>query len=122
MFRRRPATVRGGRGVVGTVAQTALIAGTASAMVNSVDRRSAQQANDQQAQVNAQQAETQRLVDLQDQLSSLQARQTQQAALAAPAAAGGDMFTRLQQLTEMKQAGLLTGEEFSAAKSRLLGT
>lgn len=111
MFRRRPATVRGGRGVVGTVAQTALIAGTASA---TVDRRSAQQ-----AQVNAQQAEAQRLVDMQDQLSSLQA---QQAALAAPAAAGGDMFTRLQQLTEMKRAGLLTDEEFSAAKSRLLGT
>jgi TolA-binding protein len=119
MFRRRPATVRGGRGVVGAVAQTASIAGTASATVNSVDRRSAQQANAQQAQVNAQQAETQRLVDMQDQLSSLQA---QQAALAAPTAAGGDMFTRLQQLTEMKQAGMLTDEEFSAAKSRLLGT
>lgn len=111
MFRRRPATVRGGRGVVGTVAQTALIAGTASATVNSVDHRSAQQ-----VQVNAQQAEAQRLVDMQDQLSSLQAQQ------AALAAAGGDMFTRLQQLTEMKQGGLLTDEEFSAAKSRLLGT
>lgn len=98
--------------------QTALIADTAPATVDSVDRRSAQQANAQQAQVNAQQAEAQRLVDMQDQLSSLQA---QQAALAVLATAGGDMFTRLQ-LTDMKRAGMLTDEEFSAAKSRLLGT
>jgi len=48
--------------------------------------------------------------------------QVQQDALAAPAVTGAELFTRLQQFTEMKQASMLTENESSAAKSKLLGT
>ena len=41
-----------------------------------------------------------------------------QAAPAAPA--GGDMMTKLTELAKMKEAGILTDEEFSAAKAKLL--
>jgi hypothetical protein len=35
-------------------------------------------------------------------------------------APGADVLTRLQKLAELKQAGLLTDEEFTAAKAQLL--
>lgn len=39
-----------------------------------------------------------------------------------PGAGGEDMMTQLAKLGDMKQSGLLTDEEFAAAKARLLGT
>ena len=45
-----------------------------------------------------------------------------QPATPAPQAAGGDDFmTRLTKLGEMKQAGLLSDEEFATAKAKLMG-
>lgn len=45
----------------------------------------------------------------------------QQPPAAAPAApAGGDMMSKLKELAEMKSAGILTEDEFSAAKAKLL--
>jgi hypothetical protein len=55
----------------------------------------------------------------------MQAQQVQAAVppappVSAPAAAGGNEFmTELQQLAQMKESGLLTDEEFQAAKTRL---
>lgn len=39
----------------------------------------------------------------------------------AQAAAGADVLGQLQQLAELKRSGLLSEEEFAAAKAKLLG-
>ncbi len=59
----------------------------------------------------------------QQQLQQQQAETAPQAAsLEAPSSAGSsDMMTQLQKLAEMKQAGILTDEEFAAAKKKVLG-
>ncbi|MCC6313416.1 MAG: SHOCT domain-containing protein [Thermomicrobiales bacterium] len=128
MFRRGPG--RRGPGLVGTVAQTAVIAGTATVVSNKVSgssakRASAQQQAQQQAQADAQaKADLQANVqDMQAQLQTLQTQQLQSALPQTPApAAGGepDLMARLGQLGEMRTQGLLTEDEFSAAKARLL--
>jgi hypothetical protein len=47
--------------------------------------------------------------------------QTQQAPAAAPAAsAGTDVTARLKELADLKAAGILTDEEFAAAKAKVL--
>ena len=95
-------------GLVGTVARTAVIAGTATAVSGGMQRHQAEKAANQAAM----------------QQAAAQAVAAQQAAAppqAAPAA-GGDVMAQLQQLATMQQQGLLTPEEFSAAKAKLLGS
>jgi hypothetical protein len=110
-------------GLVGTMARTAVVAGTASAVVGASGRR---QAGKQQAAAE-QQAAQQAAFDSQDQLAQMQAEmdamKAQQAAPAAPAAApagGDDLMAELSKLADLKAAGVLTDEEFSAAKAKLL--
>lgn len=116
--RRRAA--RRGPGVVGTVARTALIAGTATTVAKgvsgSMDARAHAAQQEQQAKAQ-QQADMQ---EMQQQLASLQAQQVQDAA-AAPAPEK-DVVAELQKLGELKSAGLLNDAEFEAAKARVLGT
>lgn len=140
MFRRRPVTVRRGPGLIGTVAQTAVIAGTATAVSKGVSgSMDARGQAKQQAAANAVAAEaaaqqTQADVEqLQAQLAALQAQQAQ-ATLAAQApaapvapvapavapAGGGDLLAQLQQLSHLKEAGMLSDDEFAAAKAKLL--
>jgi hypothetical protein len=118
MMRRR------GPGLVRTVARTAVVAGTASAVAGGVHHRQAQrwgaQEAEQQAAVDQQQAEydqQQQMAQMQQQMAAMQAQQ----ANAAMGAGGGDVMTQLQKLADMKQAGILTDEEFAAAKAKLLG-
>jgi Short C-terminal domain len=99
----RPRVGRGRPGLLGTMTRTAVVAGTATATVNAVGNR---QSRRQQAAAE-QQAAQQAVVDQQQ---------------AAPAAAGDDMMTQLKQLGDMKASGLLTDDEFAAAKAKLLGT
>jgi hypothetical protein len=106
-------------GLVGTMARTAVIAGTASAVSGSV-------AQNRQAKAQLAQAQQQAAIDesVANQLAGAQlaAPATPPAAPAAPAAAPQDpTMAELQRLVEMKQQGLLTDEEFSAMKARLLG-
>jgi hypothetical protein len=112
---------------VGTVARTAVIAGTATAVSGAmVDRRN-QKAAAQQADVN----ESQQVADMQAQLDAMQAQQAQQAmapaappAYAAPAPAapaGADIAGQLQQLATLKAQGILSDAEFEAAKAKILG-
>ncbi|MBP6015606.1 MAG: SHOCT domain-containing protein [Candidatus Promineofilum sp.] len=105
---------RRGPGLVGTMARTAVIAGTATAVsqnVSSSMHATAQaKADQQQAQMDA---------------AAQQAVAQQQAMMAQPLApaaapAGGDMLTKLTELVKMKEAGFLTDAEFSAAKAKLL--
>jgi len=94
-------------GLIGGIARTAVVAGTATAVSNRVSRR---QANRWGAQ-DQQQAES-------------EAYEQQQAEPPPPpqepAAPQADMLTQLQQLGELKASGVLTEEEFAAQKARIL--
>src|SRR5690606_7347115 len=105
MFRRR-----GGPGVLSTVARTAVIAGTATAVSNKVSAGAQQKAAVQQqahaAAVAAEQekaataaAVQQDLAQVQGQLAALQAQQVN--AAAHPGAGGNDMIAQLQQLAQL---------------------
>jgi hypothetical protein len=100
---------RGRPGLVGTMARTAVVAGTATAVAGGVQRRQAGRAD----------------AAAQEQNEELQAQQAQAAPpppAAAPAApAGGDMMANLEKLGQMRTAGLLDDAEFAAAKAKLLG-
>lgn len=120
---------RGRPGLVGTMARTAVVAGTASAVVGHSQQKQAQKMNAQQEQAAAQQAAFQAQADnaeMQQQMAAMQAQlNAQQAAPpppppAAAAPAGNDMMAKLQQLGDMHAQGLLSDEEFTAAKARLL--
>ena len=96
-------------GLIGGIARTAVVAGTATAVSNRVSRRQGNRwaANDQQ------QAEAQAY--------------EQQQAYAPPtpqpqAPPETDMLTQLQQLGELRSAGVLTEEEFAAQKAKILGS
>jgi hypothetical protein len=81
----------------------------------------------QQAESDAQQAAYQSQQEIADLQAQMQAMQAQQAAAAAPApapaasAGGTDLMSQLQQLADMQAAGILTAEQFEAAKAKLLG-
>ena len=108
---------RGGRpGLIGTMARTAVVAGTASAVVNrGNDRRDARQQAANQDQQNQQQ-----MADMQAQLDQMNA-QKQQPSVPAQSAPGDDTMAKLQKLADMKSQGLLTDQEFAAMKGKLLG-
>jgi ABC-type amino acid transport substrate-binding protein len=126
MMRRAP--MRRGRGLVGTIATTAVIAGTATAVnTRMTDRHDNKQMAAQQDAAADQAAfdSQQQIAQMQQQMTAMQAQQAQAAAApapAAPTAGGADLMTQLQQLTQMKDAGALTEAEFQAAKAKLLGT
>jgi hypothetical protein len=104
--------IRRRRPVMGTVARTAVIAGTATAVSGRVAAK--QQAGAQQA---ADAAAYQQ-----------QQQQAQQAPPPppAPAPAAGGMndaaIAQLKALADLHQQGILTDEEFSAQKAKILGS
>lgn len=112
---------KGRPGLVGTMARTAVVAGTASAVVG----HSANRQMDKQQAAAQQQAAQQAAFDSQAQLADMQAQvtalQTEPAAPAAPATSGGgDLLSELSKLADLKAAGVLTDDEFTAAKAKLL--
>ena len=112
MMRRR------GPGIVGTVARTAVIAGTATAVSNRVsDRHYNKAAEQQQAQMADQAAlsNQQEIAQMEAQMQAMQAQQLQ-AASSPP-----DLTAKLQQLADLKAAGVLSDAEFASAKAKLLG-
>ncbi|MFF2114823.1 SHOCT domain-containing protein [Rhodococcus koreensis] len=98
-------------GLLGTVARTAVITGTARATSNAMNRRAANKDAEQQARIDE---------AAQQQYAEQQAAQQQ--APPPPAPAGDDLVSRLQELARLKEAGVLTDEEFAAAKAKLLGS
>lgn len=116
---------RGRPGLVGTMARTAVVAGTATAVSGGMQRRSMakQQAAYEQDAANQAAFESQaQLNEMQGQMAAMQAQQAAPAPQAAPAAApADDVMAQLKQLSDMKQSGLLTDDEFAAAKAKLLG-
>lgn len=110
-------------GLIGMAARTAVVAGTATAVSGGVQRR--QQARADQ-QYEAQQYEAMQQ-QAQMEAAAQQAVAQQQAAAApppapAPAAAGGtDLVAELQKLGALRDQGILSDDEFAAAKAKLLG-
>lgn len=113
-------------GLVGLAARTAVVAGTATAvsggMANAQQRRNQQQYEQQQYEAAQQQAQ----IDAAAQAAAAQYAPppVAPAAPAAPAAAAApaedDLIGQLQRLASLQQAGVLSAEEFAAAKAKLL--
>ncbi|HWV78781.1 MAG TPA: SHOCT domain-containing protein [Isoptericola sp.] len=111
-------------GLIGTMARTAVITGTANATSRAMNRRAASREQQQYEaqQYQAQQAQEQAYAQQQaytQQQAQLQAQQQAQVAPAAPA--GDDLIEKLKQLGDLKAAGVLSDAEFAAAKAKLLG-
>lgn len=122
MFGRRSAARRNSPGLVNTVARTAVIAGTAQATANAVNSSAARKQDAQAAAVAQTAAKENAIADLQQQVDALQAQELQAAAPAPAAAAQSDLITKLTQLSELHAAGILTDEEFAAAKAKALSS
>lgn len=115
---------RGRPGLIGMAARTAVVAGTATAVSGSVARRQQTKAQGQyeQQQFEAQQQQAQMQAMAQQAAAEQAAQQAAaQPAAAPPPAAGGDMMAQLQQLAQLHTQGILSDEEFTAAKAKLLG-
>ena len=105
---------RAGRpGLMGTMARTAVVAGTATAVSGRVARRQhgqMQQAADAEA-------------FRQQQATAMPQEQAAPPAPAAPPAApAADVVTQLKELADLMDRGILTREEFEAQKARILGS
>ena len=100
-------------GLIGGMARTAVVAGTATAVSNRVSRRQGNRWAEKDQQAADAQAYDQQ-----------QAAEQQQAYAPPPpqpaAPAQDDMLTQLQKLGELKAAGVLTEEEFAAQKAKIL--
>ena len=121
-------------GLIGGMARTAVVAGTATAVSNRVSRRQANRwAEKDQATYDAQYAQQPQYAQPQPQPVYAQPQYAQpqyappQYAQPAPAPAPAssptdDMLNQLRQLAQLKDQGILTEAEFTAQKARILGT
>lgn len=91
-------------GLIGTAARTAVIAGTAQATMGAVASR----------QARAAQAAPPPAAPAPQPVAP-------QPPAAAPAAPGNDLIAQLERLAQLQAAGVLSPEEFAAAKAKLLG-
>ncbi|MFC7877532.1 SHOCT domain-containing protein [Isoptericola sp. NPDC057391] len=88
-------------GLLRGVARTAVVAGTATAVSNRVSRRQAGRWAAQEQYAEPQYAPP---------------------PAPAPAADGSDVIAQLEKLGRLRDSGVLTDEEFSAQKAKLLGS
>jgi succinate dehydrogenase/fumarate reductase flavoprotein subunit len=90
------------------MARTAVVAGTATAVSGRVARRQQAKFSDQE-----QATQDQAAFESQSELADMQ-RQT-------GGAQEADLATQLQELANLKASGVLSDEEFAAAKAKLIG-
>lgn len=95
-------------GLLGTVARTAVVAGTATAVSGRVQRNAAARSAEAEQSAQAQQ--------------QAQAPVAPAPAAPAPAAPAPDRIAQLTQLAELKANGVLTDAEFAAEKARILAS
>jgi hypothetical protein len=114
MFRRR-----GRPGLLGTVARTAVVAGTATATANAVSRHGQQKAAEKQAYADQQAAEQQPVEQAPQPQPVNQAPPPAPAPAAAPSS--DDLVGKIEQLASLRDSGVLSDAEFAAAKGKLLG-
>jgi len=127
---RRGAVGRRGPGLLGTMARTAVIAGTATAVSKGVSNSMGQRAAQQQA-AQQQQQQQQAAFDagFQQAQAAQQTQQAQPATMAqaqapqaaSPATNTDTVIAQLQQLAELQNLGILTPDEFAQQKARILG-
>lgn len=111
-MRGRPMPRRTGRpGLIGTAARTAVVAGTATAVVGGVHHHQEQKSAAQQAEADQQQ------LDAQQQQPEPPTVPQQAAPPAEP-----DRIAKIKELGQMRDQGLLTDQEFAAEKARVLAT
>ncbi|MBB5082006.1 SHOCT domain-containing protein [Nonomuraea endophytica] len=113
MLRRRV----GRPGLIGAMARTAVITGTATAVSGGIQRRQARRMEEQEAAAAAQQ---QSMVDRAT--AQAQADRAAQAQPQAPSTDPAERMRLLRELGQMKADGLLTEEEFAAEKARILAS
>ena len=117
-------------GLIGGMARTAVVAGTATAVGNRVSRRQAnrwaekdQSAYDAQYAQQQQYAQPQYTQPVYAQPQYAPPQYAQPAPAPAPASSPtDDMLNQLRQLAQLKDQGILTEAEFTAQKARILGT
>jgi hypothetical protein len=97
-------------GLVRTVGRTAAVVGTANAVTNK-----------QQQKFAAQEAQAQQAAAYQQQALAQQAPPEQAPPPAAPAAAEDATIAKVKELAALHSQGILTDEEFAAAKAQALG-
>jgi sigma54-dependent transcription regulator len=90
--------------VVGTVARTAVIAGTATVTANAVSDRHARKQGEQYDQ----------------QMAAQQQYDAAQVPAAQPAGNGADIAAQIEQLSKLRQSGAISEGEFEVAKTKLL--
>jgi hypothetical protein len=105
-----------GRRMVRAAATTAVVAGTAGAVRHHQQQKWANQDADQNAEMQA--------AYEQGQMDAMQQQQQMAppppAPAAAPAAASDDISTKIQELAQLHAQGILTDEDFAAAKAKVL--
>ena len=107
--------------LVGTMARTAVVAGTATAVAGGMSRHS--QAKQQQAAEAQAYEQQQQQAQIDAQVAAAVAAQAPPPPppAAAPAGGGDDVVAQLTKLGELKAQGILTEEEFAAQKAKILG-
>ena len=106
--------------LVGTMARTAVVAGTATAVAGGMSRHS--QAKQQQAAEAQAYEQQQQQAQIDAQVAAAVAAQSPPPPPPAAApAGGGDVVAQLTKLGELKAQGILTEEEFAAQKAKILG-
>jgi hypothetical protein len=118
-------------GLIGGMARTAVVAGTATAVSNRVSRRQANRwaQHDQAAAYEAQYAQPQYAQPqyaqpqyAQPQYAQPQYTQPVPPPPAAAASSSDPMIEKIRQLAQLRDQGILTEDEFAAQKARILGT
>ncbi|GAA2754257.1 SHOCT domain-containing protein [Amnibacterium kyonggiense] len=111
---------RAGRpGLIGLTARTAVVAGTAATVTGAVGRGRARREQEEQAQLDAAAQAEQARID-----RAVAAAVPQRVAPQEPAAPTVDasgLVAEIQRLGALRDQGLLSEDEFSAAKRKLLG-
>jgi hypothetical protein len=108
-------------GLIGLAARTAVVAGTATAVSGGMQRRQQDKAQGQYEQEQYQAAQQQAQIDAAAQAAAAQYAPPAAAAAPAAPATGVDIVGELQKLASLKDAGVLSDDEFAAAKAKLLG-
>ncbi|WP_231607867.1 SHOCT domain-containing protein [Streptacidiphilus albus] len=113
MIRRR----MGRPGLLGTMARTTVIAGTATAVSGRMQRNAAERSAEQQQSAEFSQ---QQLVDQAAAQAAAQVAAQQAPAAPAAAAPAVDRVSQLATLADLRNQGVLTEAEFTAEKARIL--
>lgn len=103
-------------GLIGTVAKTAVISGTATATRNAVNRRQADKNVSAYAHASDHAAQ-----EINEEHAQSAPQQAQSAPQQAAAPSQDDTISQLERLGKLHEQGILTDDEFTAQKKKILG-